>query len=411
MELIKKAAKPQRNLVRSAGYNRWVVRFSNRVPRRLEPNRLAEARADRGEIPFDLSINNPTVCDLPYPGDLLSGLASPDGLRYQPVPLGPSQARAAVAREYERWGASVDPARVVLTASTSEAYSLLFKLLGDPGDAILTPTPSYALFDQLSRLDGLRTHPLPLDPDDDWRPVLAAADTAPRNTRATIIVHPNNPTGSHVHPEDATALAALCRERGWALIADEVFLPFPLDGGPGSKSSFATRNDVLTFTLGGFSKSAGLPQLKLAWIVVSGPDPLVTAALEHLDYITDAYLSVSTPVALAAPRLMAAATTVRSAIAARCRTNLGTLRRMAASLPAVSVPAVGGGWSVLVRLPAVFDDEEIAMRLLTERGVAVQPGFLFDLPMEGTIVLSLLTPETIWRAGLEEIFEAVRGWI
>jgi len=397
--------------VRRAGYNRWVVSFSNRIPRRLEPNRLSEARAGRGEVPFDLTISNPTTCDLPYPDDLLVGLTNSEGLRYSPDPLGPSQARVAVAHEYERWGANVDPAKIVLTASTSEAYSLLFKLLCDPGDTILTPMPSYPLFDQLSRLDGLRIHPLPLDPGDDWRPDLGAADAAPRNTNAVIIVHPNNPTGSYVHPEDAEALATLCRERGWALIADEVFLPFPLDGGLGSKSSFANPSDALTFTLGGLSKSAGLPQLKLAWIMVGGPDKLVSEALDRLEYIADTYLSVSIPVALAAPRLLAAATTVRTAIASRCRTNLGTLRKMAAALPAVSVPQVGGGWSVLVRLPAVLDDEEMALRLLTERGVAVQPGFLFDLPMEGTIVLSLLTPEPIWSAGLEEVFEAVRGWI
>jgi len=305
----------------------------------------------------------------------------------------------------------VDPGRVVLTASTSEAYSLLFKLFCNPGETILAPTPSYPLFDQLSRLDGVRIHPQPLRPDDDWRPDLTVLDDAPSSTRALIVVHPNNPTGSHVHPDDAAALAARCRERGWALLADEVFLPFPLDGGPGSKCSFANRSDTLTFTLGGLSKSVGLPQLKLAWIVVGGPPDLVDQALDRLAYIADAYLSVSTPVALAAPRLIQAAAGIQSAIAHRCRTNLETLRRVAAGFPAVSVPTVGGGWSALVRLPAVLSDEEIAVRLLSERGVAIQPGFLFDLPSEGTIVLSLLTPEPIWEKGLEEIFDAVRNWL
>lgn len=362
-------------------------------------------------VPFDLSISNPTVCDLPYPDDLLAGLASPEGLRYQPTPLGPTRVRQAVARGYQRWGAAVDPARVVLTASTSEAYSLLFKLLCDPGDTVLAPTPSYPLFGQLSRLDGVHIHPLPLDPEDDWRPDLGTLEDAPPRTRALIVVHPNNPTGSYIHPEDADALAKICRERGWALLADEVFLPFSLDGGPGEDRSFARSSDTLSFTLGGLSKSIGLPQLKLAWIVVGGPDELAAPALERLEYIADAYLSVSTPVALAAPGLMRAAATVQSAIAARCRANLATLRNAAAAVPAVSVPKVGGGWSVLVRLPAVFDDEEIALRLLTERGVAVQPGFFFDLPSDGTIVLSLLTPEPIWRVGLDAILEAVRSWL
>ncbi len=303
-----------------------------------------------------------------------------------------------MAREIDRYGASVDPTRLVLTASTSEAYSLLFKLLCDPGDTILVPTPSYPLFNQLSRLDGLETLSLPLDPEDDWRPVLAAADTAPENTRAVIVVHPNNPTGSYIHPEDADALAQICRDRGWALIADEVFLPFPLDGGPGARSTFAARNDVLTFTLGGLSKSAGLPQLKLAWIAVSGPDDLASEALGRLDYIADAYLSVSTPVALAAPRILSASEVVRNAISARCRSNLAILREMAATLPAVTVPPVGGGWSALLRLPAVLDDEEIAVTSTHRTGRHRPAGLSLRPPdRDSAIVLSLLTPEPIWR--------------
>ncbi len=388
-----------------------MVSFSKRIPQSLASNRLAEARLRAGEIPWDLTVSNPTVCDFPYPDDLLSQLSSPNGLRYSPDPLGPNQGRRAISQAYMHRRVLVDPSNIILTASTSEAYSLLFKLLCDPGDTVLIPTPSYPLFDQLSRLDGLATHPLPLDPDDDWRPVLTATDNAPENTRAVIVVHPNNPTGSYVHPESAEALALRCRERGWALIADEVFLPFPLDGGPGARNTFVTRKDVLTFTLGGLSKSAGLPQLKLAWIVVSGPDELADEALDRLSYIADAYLSVSTPVALASGQILAASEKVRDAIAARCRSNLGILREMAISQPAVTVPPVGGGWSALVRLPAVLDDEEIAIRLLTERGVAVQPGFLFDLPSDGTLVLSLLTPEPIFRKGLEEIFSAVRSWL
>ena len=388
-----------------------MVSFSKRIPQSLTSNRLAEAKARVGEIPLDLSVSNPTVCEFPYPDDLLSQLSNPSGLHYSPDPIGPHQGRRAISQAYMDRRVLVDPSNIILTASTSEAYSLLFKLLCDPGETILVPTPSYPLFDQLSRLDGLATHPLPLDPDDGWRPVLGAIDDAPENTRAMIVVHPNNPTGSYIHPESAEALALKCRDRGWALIADEVFLPFPLDGGPGDQSTFAARNDVLTFTLGGLSKSAGLPQLKLAWIAVSGPDELADEALDRLSYIADAYLSVSTPVALASPRILAASEIVRDAIAARCRSNLAILREMAASQPAVTVPPVGGGWSALIRLPAVLDDEEIAIRLLTERGVAVQPGLLFDLPSDGTLVLSLLTPEPIWRKGLEEIFAAVRSWL
>lgn len=388
-----------------------MTRFSGRVPRSLTPNRLSEARASLGEVPFDLTVNNPTRCDLPYPKTLLEALADPGGLDYRPDSAGPPATRRAIASVYDQWGAEVDPSSILITGSTSEAYSLLFKLLCDPGDAVLVPTPSYPLFDQLSRLDGVVTTSFDLDPQDDWRPDLGQIAAASEQTRAVILVHPNNPTGSHIHPEDATAIVSLCRDRGWALIADEVFLPYRLDGGPGAGRSFAATTDCLSFTLGGLSKMAGLPQIKLAWIVLGGSDNARRSALERLDYIADAYLSVSTPVALAGPRLMVGALTVRAAISDRCRRNLEVLRRASAELPAVTVPVVGGGWSALLRLPTIMDDEELALHLLTERGVAVQPGYFFDLPDDGTFVLSLLTPEPVWRDGLAAIFETVRTWL
>ncbi|MCU0302704.1 MAG: pyridoxal phosphate-dependent aminotransferase [Thermoanaerobaculales bacterium] len=383
--------------------------FSRRVPRDLGPSRLAAARARLGRPELDLTVTNPTACGLPYPDDLLAPLADPAGLLYRPDPRGPAATRRAVAAFYREWGVAVDPEAVVLTASTSEAYSVLIKLLCDPGDAVLVPTPSYPLLDQLGRLDGIAVLPFALDPDDGWRPDLQALAAAPERTRAVVLVHPNNPTGSHIHPDDAAAVRSLCRERGWALVADEVFLPYPLDGGPGSAMSFAGETDCPSFTLGGLSKSLGLPQLKLAWIVAGGPAAFVSVALDRLDHIADAYLSVSTPVALAAPRLMTAALPVRRAIGERCRANLATLRLAAAGLPAVTVPPVGGGWSALLRLPAVVDDETFALDLLEQRGVAVQPGYLFDLPHEGTLVLSLLTPEEVWRRGIAAILEALRA--
>jgi aspartate/methionine/tyrosine aminotransferase len=363
-----------------------------------------------GRVPVDLTISNPTRCDLPYPPDLLLPLADPAGLDYRPDALGPESTRRAVAAVFRRWNLDIDPSSIMLTGSTSEAYSLLFKLLCDPGDTVLVPTPSYPLFDQLTRLDGVAARPFALEASDDWRPDLDRMAAAPHNTRAVILVHPNNPTGSHVHPDDAAAVEALCRERGWALIVDEVFLPYRLDGGPGSLRSFADGDGCLSFTLGGLSKMAGLPQVKLAWVVVGGPDREKRHALERLDYIADAYLSVNTPVALAAQRLIASTETVQAAISGRCRRNLETLRSAAAEAPAVTVPRVGGGWSALVRLPAIIDDEELALQLLTDHGVAVQPGFFFDLPDEGTFVLSLLTPEPVWRRGLSVIFDTVGSW-
>jgi len=346
-----------------------------------------------------------------YPDDLLAGLSDPRGLTYRADPRGPLPARRAIADDYRRWNVDVDPGSMVLTASTSEAYSLLFKLLCDPGDTVLVPRPSYPLFEQLTRLDAVTGVPFELRADDDWRLPMETLAAAPERTRAVILVHPNNPTGHHVHPEDGAAVTALCRRRGWALIIDEVFLPFTLDGGPGAEHSFAGDDRCLSFTLGGLSKSTGLPQLKLAWIIPGGPEAEVAAAGERLDYITDAYLSVNTPAALAVPGLLRREAGVRLAITDRCRRNLQALRATAAALASAAVLPVGGGWSAILRLPAIMDDEELALRLLEERGVAVQPGFFYDLPFDASLVLSLLTPDDDWRRGLAAIADTVAGLV
>ena len=240
-------------------------------------NQLAETRRNLGAIRFDLTISNPTSCGFPYPEELLRDLGNPTVLRYTPDARGPLATRTAVAAEYLRWNAEVDPERLVLTASTSEAYSFLFRLLCDPGDSILVPAPSYPLFDHLARIDGVGCETYRLEADACWRLDRAAIERAPQQVRAVIVVHPNNPTGSFIHPDDREALVTLCRDRGWALIADEVFLPYPLDGGPGNESTFAEVEKCLCFTLGGLSKSLGLPQLKLAWIVTGGPGEVVAS--------------------------------------------------------------------------------------------------------------------------------------
>jgi aspartate/methionine/tyrosine aminotransferase len=222
-----------------------------------------------------------------------------------------------------------------------------------------------------------------------------------------VVVHPNNPTGSFVHPDDATELVSLCHQHGWALIADEVFLPFPLAPVPGSDRSFAATNGCLTFTLGGLSKSVGLPQAKLAWIVVSGPPSLTCEAMERLDHVADTYLSVSTPVALAAESLLEAGRSVHAAISARCRANLGSLGELVAGTPAVTVLEPAGGWSVVLRVPTVIDEETLTLRLLEEHRVAVFPGYFFDFPAAGYLVLSLLVPEGVFTAGVERVLEVV----
>ena len=384
-----------------------MTQRSRRIPHDLTPNTLALARAWIGDISYDLTLSNPTACGFTYPPDLLAGLAGPSAFDYRPDPRGPRSARQAVAGEYHRWAVEVDADQVVLTTSTSEAYSFLFKLLCDPGDAVLVPTPSYPLFDHLARLDAVETLPYDLDADAGWRFDFTHLENAPERVRAVVVVHPNNPTGSFVHPVDADRLVSLCRDRGWALIADEVFLPYPLDGGPGNDRTFAAVEDCLCFTLGGLSKSVGLPQLKLAWIVAGGPEDGVRASLEGLDIVADAYLSVSTPIATAAPDLLAAGTQIRSQISKRCRANLETLRELSRSEASVSVLPVGGGWSVTVRLPVISEEDEFFVRLLTECGVAIHPGYFYDFPASGYAVISLLPPEAAFGEGVRRFVDFI----
>lgn len=380
---------------------------SRRIPDDLTPSGLAVARARLGDIPYDLTISNPTACGFAYPPDLLAGLGGAAALEYRPDPRGPRSARQAVAAEYLRWAVEVDPDRIVLTASTSEAYGFLFRLLCDPGDAVLVPSPSYPLFDHLARLDAVEALTYGLDRDGGWRIDFASLESAPDRVRAVVVVHPNNPTGSFVHPADTVRLAALCRDRGWALLADEVFLDYTLDGGPGEGQSFAAVNDCLCFALGGLSKSAGLPQVKLAWIVTGGPEDLVRSALEGLEFVADAYLSVSTPVAAAAPVLLAAGERIRPEIGGRCLKNMETLRNLARSEPSVRVLPAGGGWSAVLQVPVVGDDDQLCIALLEEWGVAVHPGHLFGFDRGGFLVLSLLVPEQVFAAGVRHLLEAV----
>lgn len=384
-----------------------MVHRSRRIPADLSLNRLAAARERIGEVPFDLTISNPTVCGFPYPPDLLAPFADPRGLNYQPDPRGPMDARRAIAARYEAWGATPDPRQVLLTASTSEAYSFLFRILCDPGDSVFVPTPSYPLFEHLAGLDGIEASTYDLEADGGWRIDFSSLERNTTKVRAAVVVHPNNPTGSFVHPDDRERLITLCRDRGWALIADEVFLPYPVDGGPGQDTSFATVESCLCFTLGGFSKSLGLPQLKLAWIVVSGPEEILESSLDGLDFVADAYLSVSTPVALAAPQIFATGIPVHEAIAERCRSNLATLRGLISNQSAVSVPAVGGGWSAVLRVPSLAGDEELCLNLLEERGVGVHPGSFFGLPGNGWLVISLLPPVDIFADGIRQLLATI----
>jgi aspartate/methionine/tyrosine aminotransferase len=369
---------------------------SRRLPSDLKPNTLARARAFH-RVDYDLTVTNPTACSLPYGPELLSDLARAESLAYRPDPKGLLSAREAIAAVYAARGVTVDPDRIVLAASSSEAYGFLFKLLCDPGDGVLVPTPSYPLFEHLAALEGVRALAYALDPDHGWQPQSPAPELAAA-ARAAILVHPNNPTGSWVSREAAEGVAG----RSLPLIVDEVFLDFPLDPVV-TPPTFASRTTGLTFTLGGLSKSCGLPQLKLSWIVVSGPDREVTDGLERLEFIADTYLSVGTPVQVALPSILERARPLRDAIRARCAGNLAAAQRLAASAPSVSVPVPGGGWSLVIRFPKVITEDALVVRLLEERGVAIHPGYFFDFPTDGYLVASLLPEPATFEEGFGRV--------
>lgn len=377
--------------------------FSRRILSDLRPNALA-ARRREVAVPYDLTVSNPTACGIPYPVTLLAGLSHPSGLLYEPDPRGIEAARQAVADDYRRHGAEVDPRRIVLTASSSEAYSFLFKLLCDPGDAVLVPVPSYPLFEHLAAFEGVCAVPYGLDPADGFRPLVGAP--LPDRTRAVVAVHPNNPTGSFLDSRDAERVRAACSRAGAALIVDEVFLDYPLTF-PDRPTTFATAREPLTFTLGGLSKSVGLPQLKLSWIVAGGPDAEVERALSRLEFLADNYLSVATPAQLVLPRLLDEGAAVRRAILERCRTNLDALAAVVSGLPALSLPAPGGGWSALVRFPSVVSEERLALDVLENEGVAVQPGYFFDFPTEGWLVVSLLPRPAVFTEGIRRLVDRI----
>lgn len=381
--------------------------FSSRVPVQLDPNRLTRAvqRLRAAAAPLiDLTVTNPTTVGIDYPPSILSALADSDALRYEPAALGLPMARAAIARDYERNGIKVAPDRIVLTASTSEAYSVLFKLLCAPeGDAVMLPVPSYPLFDHLTRLDGVRPIPYRLEFHGRWEIDFETLDAGwTDSVRAVLAVSPNNPTGSVLSDAEFVAVAERCASRGAALVVDEVFVDYPLSPRREPRVSDPL---CLTFRLGGLSKSAGLPQVKLGWMLIDGPDLLVRSAIERLELICDTYLSVSTPVQVAAPALIAAGATVRAAILARIQANDSALRTLAAAYPSIHVLPAEAGWSAVLRVPATRTEEELVMELLDRDGVLVHPGFFFDFAHEAFLVVSLLPGTTAFMDGVRRVLE------
>jgi alanine-synthesizing transaminase len=392
--------------------------FSSRVPRELEPNRLTQAvqRARAaGRTLLDLTLTNPTAAGIEYPASLSGALAECASERYDPTPLGLPGARAAVARDYARRGIGMAADRIALTASTSEAYSVLFKLLCEPsGDAAMVPSPSYPLFDHLTRLDGVTPIAYRLEYHGRWAVDLATVDAGwTDRVRAVLAVSPNNPTGSILTGDELDALARRCGERDAALIVDEVFADYPLTAAsvePAVASGFSRTHDpaCLTFRLGGLSKSAGLPQVKLGWIGVDGPDVLVRGALDRLELICDTYLSVATPVQAAAPRLIDGGAFVRRRILERVGTNYESLRALSAAYPSVDLLHGDAGWSAVLRVASTRSEEDLVLDLLEQDGVLVHPGFFFDFPHEAFVVISLLPEPPLFFEGVRRLMERVR---
>ena len=383
-----------------------------RLPSSLEPNalaRLIQSKRRSGASIVDLTESNPTRVGLTYPADLLAPLAEARALAYDPQPLGMWSARAAVAADFRRRGIVLSADRVALTSSTSEAYALLFKLLCDAGDRVLVPHPSYPLFEHLTQLELVEAIPYALEYHGAWRIDVESVRRAMSDrVRAILIVSPNNPTGSFLHRDDLTQLSEIAATRDVPLIGDEVFADYRLDGNAAATHVLADA-DVLAFSLGGLSKSAGLPQLKLGWIGFGGPSHRLDAILGRYEIIADTYLSVSTPIQVAAAELIESGAAIRAQIIARLKRNLESLRAQAAAFPSIGVLPVEGGWSAVMQVPSVGPEEALVLELLEKDDVVVHPGYFFDFAREAFIVVSLLVEPAVFDKATARVLTRAAG--
>jgi aspartate/methionine/tyrosine aminotransferase len=407
--------------------------FSERTNWRLTQNRFTqavdEARA-RGAKLLDLTASNPTRVGLWYDSAaILRALGAPQSMDYDPQAKGLLSAREAVAQYYsERFVSqgsemssdvsAIDPERIVLTASTSEGYSYVFRLLCNAGDELLVPKPSYPLFEFLADLQDVKLVPYPLIYDHGWQMDFHSMEkVVTARTRGVVIVHPNNPTGSYVHSEELTSLNAFCQDHRLALIVDEVFLDYRLDDGivetgqPNAavpffaipRFSFVSNHEVLTFTLSGLSKISALPQMKVAWVVTSGPDKIANEAMARLEVIADTYLSMNAPIQWAVPQLLEQRKDIQQQLMQRVRANLAEPDRQLAGQSLCQRLNVEGGWYAVLRVPVTRSDEDLAIELVRERSVLVHPGHFYDFPSDGYLVLSLISPEQEFAEGVGRI--------
>jgi alanine-synthesizing transaminase len=401
--------------------------FSERTNWRLARNRLTQAIEEvraRGAKILDLTASNPTRVGLEYDSAaILAALGSSQALDYDPQAKGLLSARQAVAEYYrdDHCVRGLDSERIILTTSTSEGYSFVFRLLCNAGDELLVPKPSYPLFEFLADLQDARLVPYPLIYDHGWQidfPTLESAVTA--RTRGVVVVHPNNPTGSYVKAGEIELLNAFCRTHGLAVVVDEVFLDYGVDrdrrraaldrtdGGDRPHMSFAGNREALTFTLSGLSKISALPQMKVAWVVTTGPPEEVAAAMERLEVIADTYLSVNAPVQWAVPVLLEQRAGIQKQLLKRIEKNLSELDRQLTEQKVCQRLIVEGGWYAVLRVPVTRTDEELAMELVREKSVLVHPGHFYDFTSDGYLVLSLIARESDFREGVMRLLEVLR---
>ena len=380
--------------------------FSSRFPRDFQHNQLTRTLGGlrrTGTAILDMTASNPTQCAFRYPPEVVRAFDDQRLLVYEPAPAGPLEPRAAICDYYRSRGTEVEPERVLLTASTSEAYAYLFKLLADPGDHILVPQPSYPLFECLAAMESVELRSYPLSYHGGWAIDLdVLANLITERSRAIIVVNPNNPTGNFLKRAELESLVRLCAERKMALISDEVFSDYGFEADPQRVTTLADVKDCLAFSMSGLSKIAGLPQMKLGWIVASGPPALRAQALERLEWIADAYLSVGTPVQHAAARLLAAGATVQQQIRERTWSNFRFARQTLAG-SSVNPLAIEGGWYLPLQVPRIRSEEQWALDLLTECRVLVQPGFFYDFETEAFLVVSLLAEPAVFEEGLRRL--------
>jgi alanine-synthesizing transaminase len=383
--------------------------FAKRTNWNLETNRLSvalSAHRAAGKPLIDLTISNPTECGFAYDEEaILGALGNPAALKYEPNPRGLVAAREAVKGYYAERGAIVSNDDIFLTTSTSEAYSYVFRTLCDPDDEVLIPEPSYPLFEFLADIQDVRLVRYPLLYDHGWQiDFHNVKQSFTSRTRAIIAVNPNNPTGNYCKPEEMRKLNEICAAQGVAIIADEVFLDFALGGD--RQATFASNSGALTFTMSGLSKICGLPQMKAAWLVVSGPESLKKEAVARLEVIADTYLSMNAPIQWALPTLLRQRREFQRQLIGRVKENLAELDRQLARQKSCGRLEVEGGWNAVIRVPATDTDEDLALELLAAKGVYVHPGHFYDFPSEGYVVVSLISPISEFAHGIKELLSA-----